>query len=426
MQKLEQKILTLADQCVKCGMCLPSCPTNKLTGLEGHSPRGRIALWQNIASKQLEPTKRTLNYLNQCLGCGACENNCPAGVKFIELQNLGKNYLLNHNITAQSEDKKFQVRTCAVGIINRLIIKSLSSRPLNKLAAYGLFCYQKFNLKFIPYLNSLTAINFPPLSSLYIQPQTIHNTQQQVLLFTGCANNIIAQETIKSIITVLNRLGVNVLINNALTCCGALYSHSGEVKTAERIIQKNQKSTADFLKTNPVSHLLTIDTGCHQQISKQFSQISVLNVQTYLLQLLSSENALKQFLSVPRKANPNSDVPTIYVYNPCSQREQLKSNNITHDLLKLAITNVTIKTVSSGFGCCGAAGRYMLDHPQTASKLATQIIEDIIKTNNLSENMTLCTSNVGCAIHLQNILLKNYGIKLAIKHPITLICENLA
>ena len=424
MQKLEQKILTLADQCVKCGMCLPSCPTNKLTGLEGHSPRGRIALWQNIAKKHLHPTEQTLNYLNQCLGCGACENNCPAGVKFLELHNLGKNYLLNHNITALSKDKKFWVKTRAVAIINRLIIKSLSSRPLNKLAAYGLFCYQKLNLKFIPYLNSLTAIKFPGLSSLSIQSQTIHNTQ--VLLFTGCANNIIAQETIKSIITVLNRLGINVLINNALTCCGALYSHSGEVKTADSIIQKNQKSTADFLKTNPISHILTIDTGCHQQISKQFSQISVLNVQTYLLQLLSSDNALKPFLSVSRKVDTYSDIATIYVYNPCSQREQLKSHNLTEELLKLSLPNSTIKTISKGFGCCGAAGRYMLDHPHTAERLATQIIEDMIKTSSLSENMTLCTSNIGCAIHLQNILLKNYGIKLVIKHPITLICENLA
>ena len=73
---------SVLQQCMHCGMCLPTCPTYDDTKLERNSPRGRIALMRAIADEKLEPTKAFGEEMYFCLGCLACETACPAGVNY--------------------------------------------------------------------------------------------------------------------------------------------------------------------------------------------------------------------------------------------------------------------------------------------------------------------------------------------------------
>ena len=76
---------SVLQQCMHCGLCLPTCPTYEATGNERHSPRGRIALMRAVADRRLLPGRRFGEEMYFCLGCLACTSACPAGVDYAHL-----------------------------------------------------------------------------------------------------------------------------------------------------------------------------------------------------------------------------------------------------------------------------------------------------------------------------------------------------
>src|SRR5512138_3059685 len=76
---------SVVQQCMHCGLCLPTCPTYTATKNERHSPRGRISLMRAIADDRLEMSKTFGEEMYFCLGCLACMTACPAGVNYAEL-----------------------------------------------------------------------------------------------------------------------------------------------------------------------------------------------------------------------------------------------------------------------------------------------------------------------------------------------------
>src|SRR3569623_2243360 len=82
----ESRIAALADQCVQCGLCLPHCPTYRVSGNEAEAPRGRIALARALASGSLVDTDSASRHLDHCLSCMSCETVCPSQVQYGALQ----------------------------------------------------------------------------------------------------------------------------------------------------------------------------------------------------------------------------------------------------------------------------------------------------------------------------------------------------
>ena len=75
-------LLQDADLCVKCGLCLPHCPTYLDSEHEADSPRGRIALAQGLIGGTLADGASLRAHLDGCLSCRKCEAVCPARVPY--------------------------------------------------------------------------------------------------------------------------------------------------------------------------------------------------------------------------------------------------------------------------------------------------------------------------------------------------------
>src|SRR5215211_2244073 len=72
--------------CVRCGLCLTSCPTYVLSGHEAEGPRGRVAMMRALAEGRLDVTADLVRHEQNCLVCDACSAVCPCGVRMDPLQ----------------------------------------------------------------------------------------------------------------------------------------------------------------------------------------------------------------------------------------------------------------------------------------------------------------------------------------------------
>ena len=72
----------LAATCVSCGLCLPHCPTFRVTGEEKYSPRGRIDAMRAVDSGELPIDDEFVDFVETCVQCRGCEPACPSGVQF--------------------------------------------------------------------------------------------------------------------------------------------------------------------------------------------------------------------------------------------------------------------------------------------------------------------------------------------------------
>lgn len=444
MQNNRLKIQSLASQCVKCGICLQSCPTYKISLNENESPRGRIAIMQAIAEQALEPTPTAIKHLSQCLECRTCEKVCPSGVQygtlfethqallFDESTVLTKPMSLPLPLKILNSIIQSPIQLKIVGLSLRLAQISGVRNLLQKTGVVKLLGLAKYDELLPPYIDSKTAYSF---RAFY--PALTLETRGKVALFIGCITRWVDAKTSLDALYVLNKLGFDVYVPQGQGCCGAIAKHAGDTQTAQNLSKVNESQFANL----PISHIISTATGCQvmiQELQADKSNVPVIDICQFILQNTQIDNL--QFIVVPkekkyedededengngnRDVNNDDDVPIIALHTPCTQKNVLKSHDDTLNLLNKF--RISVKEVNTGYECCGAAGTYMLRNPDIAQTLKQPILEamDALNTKHAKSPNTvklLATSNIGCAMHIASGH-KNFTVC----HPISLIAQKI-
>ncbi|MDD5273790.1 MAG: (Fe-S)-binding protein [Methylovulum sp.] len=397
-------LLTDADLCVKCGLCLPYCPTYTHTQNENESPRGRIALIQGWAGQKLAGSEALFGHIDNCLLCRSCERVCPAAVPYSRLID---------NFRSQSRPERHS------SVRVSLLKKVAHDQKARRWAQQGLRLYQSSHLQHTARLLKLPQLlRFQALERLlpaHSQPSpAIKNhylatapQQGTVGLFVGCMGEWLDQETVQAAITVLTCAGFAVHIPTRQACCGALALHDGDQATAQQLADTNISAFGEL----DLDAIVSIASGCGSQLREYIKPgfaLKVMDISQFLSQV--GDRLTARLKPLPK---------TVCVHTPCSLKNVLRTEQSVFKLLQ-HIPELNLIPLPDTAQCCGSAGSYMLDHPDMAQTLLNAVLDRALQT----QPDTLVSSNIGCALHI-TAGLRERGIKLEVVHPVVLLARQL-
>ena len=414
---------SVLQQCMHCGLCLPTCPTYDATKVERHGPRGRISLMRAIADGRLGATKAFADEMYFCLGCLACMSACPAGVNYAELFEHAR---------AEAE---------ASGVLNsakRNVIRAFAIRwlfmDLSHLRFVGriLRIYQQLGLqalvrgsgvlklfpKRLQELEGITPDIQPKFSAQLIAPVTpaVGQKKYRVAMLVGCAQDLIFSDINRDTVEVLARNGCEVFTPAKQLCCGSLHAHNGEWEMAQQLARKQLEQ----FPPDQFDAIITNAGGCGSHL-KHYRKL-LANDPAYRDRATLWDKKVKDIhewlveigIQAPAHQGPPQEVT---YHESCHLAHGQKITAQPRQLLNL-IPNLKLVELPESLWCCGSAGIYNIVQPEMAGQLLDRKLKHIRSTG----VSIVANGNPGCLLQLINGA-KQQGLKVRVVHPVTLLAE---
>ncbi|MGZ8173549.1 MAG: (Fe-S)-binding protein [Methylobacter sp.] len=385
-----------AGECMRCGICVSSCPTFRLFQVDEETPRRRIRTISKILVENQPISADERMHLDNCVQCRACETVCPSRMAYGQLFDQAQAELkVNPGWLAKLAFKLIENKEWLRRLMPLLAVylKSGLQKPLR---STGL-------LKKLHLAEAEALLGKPALQALADSYPTSVTKRGRVALFTGCIAEHFDRETLLAAIKLLNAIGYEVLVPPQQGCCGAIHQHNGQ--SAAGLIDNNI-AVFNALDVDAVLHTAT---GCGAMLSEcqnddeagQLFRERLCDINDFLLEHWPDDLQL-----TPSKLK-------VAVHEPCSQRNVLKNQQTVYALLQ-KIPGLSIVALSDNHICCGAGGSYMLTHPDNAGQLRAlkqQIITD-------SSADVVVSGNFGCGVYLN----ADGG---RVEHPLQLLARQL-
>ncbi|MDA8431106.1 MAG: (Fe-S)-binding protein [Geobacteraceae bacterium] len=380
--------------CMRCGMCLPVCPTYKETFLETASPRGRVALIRKLQEGDLDQSERLLEYLSLCLDCQACASACPCGV------NAGE---LVAEFTCERKDGQ------GLGFMEDLILRKLVPHPdrlESSLAPMRL--YQRSGLqKLVRTLGVLKMFPTPlermegllpelPARPLRREIQevtpAVGTERGTVGFFLGCVMSLIFSDASRATIKLLSSLGYKVITPRNQVCCGAPNMLGGDLAGLKEAAHTNIAIFGGY----DVDFIVTDCGGCGAELKKYGLHLEgYAAADSFSSKVRDIAQVLAMHADELRAQLKPLDLTVTY-HDPCHIAHCQGIRKEPRDLLKL-IPGLIYKELDMADACCGSAGTYNI----TQAEMSDRILQRKLDTVSASGAGVLVTSNPGCLLQLK-------------------------
>lgn len=365
------------NTCVQCGLCLPHCPTFRVTGDETMSPRGRIALMREVQNNDAPVTDEVLDAFATCVQCRGCEPACPSSVPYGHLMEQARETLVDAGMLTP----KWQ----------QLALKPLAHPKMLRAGTAALSVANKLGV--VP-----ARLGLP--TDVPMRQARLVASGDDVWMFTGCVMDTWQRDVHHATQRVIEAAGFGVRpTGDAAPCCGALHSHAGMGKDARRLAMRTIAALGDRpilvnsagcgAAMKDYGHLLDTDEA------KSFSA-RVFDVSEFLAPHVSKLAAVEQL-----------DL-RVAIQDPCHLRHVQRVHLATRTVLAPFVREL-VELGDDGL-CCGAGGAYSVLQPDLAGQIRDRKVSAIDRV----AADVVASANPGCSMHLAAA-----GVPTV--HPMTLI-----
>ncbi len=409
----DQPKASIYDACIRCGLCLPSCPTYLETMTETSGPRGRISLIKSVAQGQLDLLGAGfVHQMHECLDCRACEAACPSGVAYGQLLETARAQILRAQMPAESTRSR----------LTQGLMRALFGRPeLMRAAARILRFAQQTRLVRIAGLVGLGAAAklAPPISPSFFfaggRRFDAPRPQGLAMLHAGCIMPVAFPSVHEATLRMLCRGGLSVTVPAEQGCCGAIAVHAGDRDFARALAKRNiaafEKSGAEVYVVNAA--------GCGSALREYGELLAGEQEWAARAERFSARvRDVTEVLDALDLGSPSRSVDATATYQqPCHLVHAQRVARAPRRLLS-KIPGLRLVEMDESDLCCGSAGIYNLTQPEMASRLQRRKVRAIERTG----ATVVVTANPGCAIQVAAGL-RDAGYRASVKHVVELVDE---
>lgn len=384
---MSDKVLAVDDDelaaCVSCGLCLPHCPTYRVTGDESASPRGRIAAMRVVQAGDLPLTDPNFaEFMDLCVQCRACEVACPSSVPFGHLMEGARETLAAHT--------SYQPRWKRAGyrLLEHHGLLVLATKAGAVLQRMGLVPSRRLGLPALP-----------------LQQEPLQASGDDVWLFTGCVMDAWSRSTHAAGQRVLEATGAGVALPpRGAACCGALHTHAGLTERAQKLARR-------VMKAMPGDKPIIVDSaGCGAALKDYGRLLGTDEAAGFSTRVYDISEWLAA--RIDQLPQPAARFPgKVAVQDPCHLRHVQHAHQHVRTVLGRYADLVELD--DDGM-CCGAGGAYSAQHPDLARSIRDRKLAAILR----SEAPVVASANPGCAMHLA-------AAGLDVRHPMEIVAEVL-
>lgn len=385
------------EPCIKCGLCLDSCPTFQETGEELESPRGRVQLLAAVARGTVPlDAPKLAHTLFSCLDCRACEVACPSGVPIGSLIERGRAQVVLKEAETPPRDRPASVDTATRLALRHLIGHPRRLKWVGKITAFaqrrGLFRGRLAQR--LPLGMRRLAQSLPPIDARAPDLRGRLRAQEgrPVALFLGCVMDVVFHGANEATVRVLERNGYAVRVPAGQRCCGALATHAGDRESAKRLARAN----IDAFLADPADYVVTNAGGCGAALTEYPEWLEDDPAYAERARAFAAKvRDLSQALVEGGFRPPTGGIAATVTYQASCHLHNVQKATREPMTILSSIPGITVRPMADPARCCGSAGIYNLTHPEMAERLLARKMADVPEDVD-----TVITGNPGCWMQL--------------------------